>query len=154
MQEVGRVLKIDGKTITIQGSELSGCFGCMNQECRANGHQFTAENGLGLDLSIGDVVEVRVSAGATAANAAAVLVPPIFGFAIVYAAVAFLAPSSGDAARAAAGVCGLFAGFLGVYLKRRGKQGASWPEILRVVPPGPVADETPLPAEEALEDDK
>jgi len=154
MQEMGRILKIEGKTITIQGGELGGCFGCMNQECRTNGHQFTAENAAGIDLSVGDLVEVSVSAGATASNAAAVLLPPLVGFALAYAAVAFIVPSSGDAARAAAGVVGLLAGFLGVYALSLKNPAKSVPVVVRVVPPGPTPEAVPLPEEEALEDDK
>lgn len=154
MQEMGRVLKIEGTTITIQGSELEACFGCMNQECRTNGHRFAAENAAGIGLSVGDLVEVSVSAGATAANAAAVLLPPLAGFALAYAAVAVAAPSSGDAARAAAGVVGLLAGFLGVYALRRKNPAKSAPVVVRVVPPGPLPEETPPPEEEAIEDDK
>jgi len=154
MREIGRIQKIEGKTITIQGDELAGCFGCMNQECRSNGRMFTAENSRGLDVSVGDMVEVSVSAGATASNAVVVLLPPILGFIIAYALVAFGAPASGDAARAAAGVGGLIAGFLGVYWVRRASPAKSGPEVVRVVPDNPPADAVPPPDEEALEDDK
>jgi positive regulator of sigma E activity len=133
MEETGRVLKIQGKTITIQGGELGGCFGCMNEECRVNGKVFTAENPRGLPLEIGKTVEVSIGSGETAANAVFVLVPPVALFVGAFLLTAVLAPASSEAARAAAGVVGLFAGFFGVYVLRRFKPAKAVPVVLRVV---------------------
>ncbi len=142
MEEMGRITKIEGKTITIQGGELGGCFGCMNEECRVNGKVFTAENRRDLSLAIGDLVEISVGAGATASNAALVLLPPIISFAAVFAFVSAAFPNSGEAARAAAGVGGMILGFFGVYWFRKLYPAKSVPIVLRTVSESePVEDD-------------
>lgn len=133
MEETGRVLKIQGKTITIQGGELGGCFGCMNEECRVNGKVFTAENDRGLPLEIGKIVQVSIGSAETAANAVFVLVPPVALFIAAFALTAVIVPASSEAARAAAGVLGLFAGFFGVYLLRKFKPAKDTPVVLKVL---------------------
>lgn len=142
MEEMGRITKIEGKTITIQGGELGGCFGCMNEECKVNGKVFTAENRKDLSLSIGELVEISVGAGATAANAALVLLPPLISFAAGFAIVSAAFPESGEAARAAAGVVGMTLGFFGVYWFRKLYPAKSVPIVLRTVSESePVEDD-------------
>lgn len=133
MLEMGRILKIEGKTVTVQGGELGGCFGCMNEECKANGKQYTAENRKELALSIGDLVEVNVDAGATASNAALVLLPPLVMFAAAFILAGFLLPSASEALHASVGVVGMALGFLGVYWFRKISPAKSVPLITRTV---------------------
>lgn len=142
MQEIGRITKIEGKTITVQGGELGGCFGCMNEECRTNGKVFTAENRKDLSLAVGDLVEISVAAGATASNAALAFLPPVLGFAAAFAAVGALFPASAEASRAAAGVVGLLAGFLAVYFYRKARPATAVPIVSRTVSESePVEDD-------------
>lgn len=133
MDEIGRVTRIEGKTITVKGGELGGCFGCVNEECRTNGNLFTASNPLGLDLTVGCLVEARASTGKTAMQAAAVFLPPVIAFALAFAAVSIAFPESSEAARAAGGVVGLVLGFLAIYLRRKVAPAETLPEIVRIV---------------------
>ncbi|HCM28840.1 MAG TPA: hypothetical protein DIC34_20275 [Treponema sp.] len=133
MDEIGRVIKIEGKTITVKGGELGGCFGCVNEECRTNGNLFTASNQLDLPLAVGSLVEARASAGKTAGQAVVVFLPPVIAFAAAFAGVSIAFPESSEAARAAAGVVGLALGFLGIYLMRKVSPTGSMPEIVRIV---------------------
>lgn len=142
MQEIGRITKITGTTVTIQGGELGGCFGCMNEECKANGKVFTAENRRGLDLKLGELVEINVSAGATASNAFLVLLPPIVAFILFFALVAVLFPGASEAARASGGVLGLVLGFFGVYFFRKAKPAKDVPVVTRTI------NETEPPADD------
>ncbi len=142
MQEIGRITKIEGKTVTIQGGELGGCFGCMNEECKVNGKQFTAENRKALALAVGDLVEITVGAGDTASNAVMVLLPPVVCFAAAFAIVSAAFPQSGEAARAAAGVAGMALGFFSVYWFRKSYPAKSVPIGQRTISESePVEDD-------------
>jgi len=134
MQEMGRILKIEGKTVTIQGGELGGCFGCVNEECRANGNVFSAENHKDLALAVGDLVEISTGAGATASDAAFVFLPPLLAFAAAFILASALFPQSSEAARASIGVAGLALGFLGVYWYRKANPAKDGPIVTRTVP--------------------
>lgn len=133
MNEIARVLNIEGTSITVKGGELDGCVGCMNDACKTNGSLFIVQNKAALALQVGQLVEIATSAGATAGQAAFVFLPPFFGFAAGYAAVSFAVPAAGEAARAAAGVVGLALGFLAVYLVRKISPTKVIPEIVRTV---------------------
>jgi len=133
MQEIGRITKIAGRTVTIQGGEIGGCFGCMNEECKTNGKVFTAENRKDLELAIGELVEVTVAAADTASNAALAFLPPLACFIGAFALTAAALPASTEAARAAAGVVGLTVGFAGVYFFRRAKPAKAVPIVSRKV---------------------
>lgn len=134
MDEIARILKIEGSTITVKGGELDGCVGCMNDACKTDGSRFTAENRSGLALDIGQLVEITSSAGATAAQAVFVFLPPVIGFGLGFVGVALAAPAATEAMRAAAGVVGMALGFLGVYLVRMISPSKASPQIVRIVP--------------------
>jgi positive regulator of sigma E activity len=134
MDEIARILKIEGTTITVKGGELDGCVGCMNDACKTSGSRFTAENRSGLPLDIGQLVEITSSAGATVAQAFFVFLPPIIGFGLGFVGVALAAPAATEAVRAAVGVVGLALGFFGVYLVRKVSPSKTSPEIVRIVP--------------------
>lgn len=119
MEDRGRILTIDGKQVTISCGEIGGCYGCMNQECRVSGKILQAENKAGFPLEIGDLVEVGAPASQAVTQALGVFSPPGLLFAAFYAGTAAIFPSSGDSARAAAGVLGLALGFLGVYFFKK-----------------------------------
>lgn len=133
MDEIARILKIEGTTITVKGGELDGCVGCMNDACKTSGSRFTAENRSGLALDIGQLVEITSSAGATAGQALFVFLPPVVGFVLGYAAIALAMPAATEAVRAAMGVVGLALGFLGVYLVRMVSPSKTSPQIVRIV---------------------
>jgi positive regulator of sigma E activity len=134
MDEIARVLKIEGTTITVKGGELDGCIGCMNDACRTNGSLFTAENRSGLKLDVGELVQITSSTAATVGQAAFVFLPPFIAFAAAYAGVALLAPASSEAVRAAAGVGGLALGFLAIYWFRKISPSKASPKVVRIVP--------------------
>jgi positive regulator of sigma E activity len=134
MDEIARVLKIEGTTITVKGGELDGCVGCMNDACRTNGSSFTAENRSGLALGVGQLVQITSSTAATAGQAAFVFLPPFIAFAAAYAGVGFFFPGSSEALRAAAGVAGLALGFLAIYWFRKVSPSKASPSVVRVVP--------------------
>ncbi len=133
MKELGRILEISEKRITIRGGELGGCFGCMSQECKVNGKVFIAENSLELPLTVGQIVEIDNPGAAAAAQGFAVLAPPALAFAAGYLGTGLLRPESGDELRAAVGVLGLLLGFLGVYWFRKLFAPGAAPRVMRVL---------------------
>ncbi len=133
MVEICRIQKIEGKTITVKGGELGGCFGCMNEECRVNGKIMTANNALNFPLVEGGLVELRTEPSVIAGQALWVLLPPLVLFTLAFVGVALFRPASSDAARAAAGVVGMGLGFFGIYWLKKLFPVTSMPEIIRVV---------------------
>ncbi len=136
MREIARVEKIEGENITIRGGQFNACIGCVNQECQADCKRFIAINRLGLDLKLGQRVELEVPIAAAAAQAALVFLPPLFGFAAFYTAVSVFFPVSGEPARAMGGVFGMALGFLAVFFLRRIKLTKAAPTILSTLPSG------------------
>jgi sigma-E factor negative regulatory protein RseC len=140
MKETGRILKIQGKKITVKAGEIGACFGCMNQECKSNERVFTAENTLNLRLAEGDLIEIENPAAASLIQAAAVLAPPLVLAVAAYMAVGWIFPQSQDPARAAASVVGLFAGFLGMYWYRKLVPSPQTPKVVQKLEENPVVN--------------
>ncbi|MDR1030186.1 MAG: SoxR reducing system RseC family protein [Treponema sp.] len=105
----GRVHALSETAVTISQGTSSFCFGCMQHECKTKMRLFTAENPMQLPLVVGHEVEVKTSHAMLARQALAALFPPFLGFIGGFMFTRFLVPVSGDPARAAGGVLGLFA---------------------------------------------
>jgi positive regulator of sigma E activity len=80
----------------------------MQQECKNRTRLFTAKNPLQLPLVVGHEVEIKTPNAMLAGQALAALFPPFLGFIGGFMLTRFLVPASGDPARAAGGVLGLF----------------------------------------------
>ncbi len=148
MEDRGRILSIEGKTVTISCGEIGGCYGCMSQECRREGKILQAENRLAMDLNVGDLVEIGAPSSAAILQAFGVFSPPGILFAAFYFLTAALFPNSVDASRAAAGVLGLILGFLGVYFFKKIFPSKNGPAVLRI-----ITDTVPLDLEMPLSTD-
>ncbi|QQO11051.1 SoxR reducing system RseC family protein [Breznakiella homolactica] len=133
MTEIGRISRIEGSAVTIKGGEIGSCFGCMNQECKSNQRVFTAENSYNLPLAAGQVVETETPARSSIFQAAAAILPPALGFIAAFMLTGLLVPGSGDGARAAAGVLGMFLVSFIVYLIRKHLIPAAMPRITRIL---------------------
>ncbi|MDR3170002.1 MAG: hypothetical protein LBU17_00070 [Treponema sp.] len=98
-----------GKLHIIDREAATGCFGCINQECKA------------AHLS-GENEEKLVGQGAKPAllqEALIALLPPILGFIGGFIGMGIISPGSGDPSRAASGVVALFAAAFITYWVRR-----------------------------------
>jgi sigma-E factor negative regulatory protein RseC len=90
----------------------------MNRECKAKTLSYHAENIAGLALQPGQLVETEAAASALK-QGLAVLLPPSLGFIAGYVLTGIIFPTTGDPARAAAGVLLLFATAFAIYFIRR-----------------------------------
>ena len=133
MKELGRILEISGKKITIKGGEIGGCFGCMSQECKVNGKILSAENRQDLPLQIGQTVEIDNPTATTVGQGIAVLAPPLLAFVAGYVIVMLRFPQSGDEIRAAVGVAAMLLGFFAVYWIRKLIPDTGAPQVVRIV---------------------
>jgi hypothetical protein len=114
----------------------------MNEECKVNGKQFTAENRKALALAVGDLVEITVGAGAHRFQRGHGPASSVVCFAAAFAIVSAAFPQSGEAARAAAGVAGMALGFFSVYWFRKSYPAKSVPIVQRTISESePVEDD-------------
>ena len=133
MKEIGRIQKISGDTVIIQGGELSACAGCSNSECKGNGSIFTAKNSLKLPLQIGQMVEIENKASTSFIQAIEVFLPPVAFFIIGYILTGRIAPSSSDDVRVGIGVASLFLGFIIMYWVKKLLPAKGAPQITRII---------------------
>jgi sigma-E factor negative regulatory protein RseC len=80
----------------------------MQQECKTRARFLKAKNPCRLPLAIGQVVKIKTPKALLGGQAFTALFPPIVGFMGGFMLTGFLVPASGDPARAAGGVLGLF----------------------------------------------
>jgi sigma-E factor negative regulatory protein RseC len=130
MTETGRVLSVSGDLVTVQQDVSGACFGCMNQECRKNSGIITVENRTGLPLTVGQEVTTEFPFKSTLGQAAFLLLLPLLGFALAYAAGGLLFPALNEAARAACGVLALFAIAFTLYVYRRKRPAKALPQVI------------------------
>lgn len=127
-----RILAVSGDTVTLSQGETIGCFGCMRQECKTHRRHFTAENPLGLALSVGQIVEVETSKAALLSQALQALLPPSAGFLGGFLIVGILFPRTGEPVRAAGGVLALGAAACITYWIRKRFPLTAVPQVTRV----------------------
>ncbi|MDR1073688.1 MAG: SoxR reducing system RseC family protein [Treponema sp.] len=132
----GRVYNIEGETIFL-APEQTACFGCMTRECaRERGRKpclIVAENRTGRSLSSGQVVETETRS--LVPQTLLSLLPPFGGFVAGFALAGVFFPVSGDGARGAAGIAGLFLAGLAVYAARKRFPNKTRIRIVRVIQP-------------------
>ncbi|MDR0558238.1 MAG: SoxR reducing system RseC family protein [Treponema sp.] len=135
----GRIYSIKGTTVFL-AVERTACFGCTAQECARerrergqNPRLIAAENRTGQNLSPGRIVETETAKRSLVKQALLSLLPPFGGFVAGFALAGVLSPVSGDGARGAAGVAGLFLAGFAVYALRKRFPDKSRPHIVKVI---------------------
>lgn len=142
MKETGRISEINGREVTISGGEIASCFGCMNQECKSNKRIFTALNISGLDVHVGQLVEVENKPGNVFVQFLLAVTPPFLGFIAGYFLAGILFPAPGEGLRIAAGFLLLFLSAFLFYRVRKKSPLRGNPFITRILPePEPDAEE-------------
>jgi positive regulator of sigma E activity len=132
----GRIYNIEGKIVFLS-PEQTGCFGCMAHEyvrehCRKP-QLIAAENRTGRNLSPGQVVETETAKRSLVPQTLLSLLSPLVGFTAGFALAGVFFPLSGDGARGAAGVAGLFLAGFAVYVLRKQFPDKNYPHIIRVI---------------------
>ncbi|MHB9291024.1 hypothetical protein Holit_00094 [Hollandina sp. SP2] len=115
----GQVHALSETTITISLGTSSSCFGCMQQECKTRTRFLKAKNPFRFPLAIGQMVKIETPKAVLVGQGVTALLPPILGFMGGFMLTGFLVPASGDPARAAGGVLGLFILAYLIYLIRK-----------------------------------
>jgi sigma-E factor negative regulatory protein RseC len=136
MINTGRIVKIRGKEVDILPSlclESGACFGCMAEECKRRPHLITALNSPGLPLAIGQVVETEAADSPLGIQLAQALLPPPLGFIAGFFLTRLVFPSSGEAARAFAGMACMILACALFYLYRRFKPAKTQARITRLI---------------------
>lgn len=153
MTERGMVTELKDKLATIQLELQAACGACANDGCKKSKHALQAFNRDGLDISIGDQVEIEVEGKAQVVGALWVLGLPLATFVAGYFAARALFPeAAGEGPAALGGLLGLVLGGLVGMLVQRGNRLDSLPRVLRKVPArGPDEDEIEAAEAAALE---
>ncbi|AEJ20867.1 SoxR reducing system RseC family protein [Gracilinema caldarium] len=133
MKEIGRILKIEGDLVIIKGGELAACFGCMNEECKNNGKQFTAQNSLNLPIEEGQLVEIENKTSTAMLQGITVFLPPVLLFILGYVLTGRMVPTSSDDVRVGIGVAALFFGFFITYWVRKLLPTKGSPYITKII---------------------
>ncbi len=134
MTEQARIISMDDSLVTLACMDEGSCASCRGKGfCNVQGKQYTAVNKNGLELSLGDDVEIYLPPGKTIFSGFMVMMLPLITFTVGFLLTARILPDAGEAQHAAGGFLGLAAGFLGAYFYGRTQKKISQPEILRVI---------------------
>lgn len=150
MMQRGTVMKIDGKNLVISTIPLD--FQCTATAkgglctCGAGGKavEFRAYNGGGIDVKVGDFVEVNAATGLSVRGFLSLIVLPlVLALAFYQAAPLFLGTMS-SALQAAVGLAGLLAG-VGVRFLFPKATKAALPQLTHIVPLADLHCENMMP---------
>ncbi|MDR3276029.1 MAG: SoxR reducing system RseC family protein [Treponema sp.] len=131
MRETGFVQAIEGRTVTVALRAREGCYGCVNQDCKAAGRLISGENTGDLPLKPGQAVELEIPRRSIAGEALRTLAPPAAAFIAVWALTGL--PAWGDPLRSALSIAALFITALIIYRRPFGAPKGSLPRIIRLV---------------------
>lgn len=133
MTETATVNNIDGRTITVGCGGNESCKSCSSSLCNTPDQRvFEVTNTKGLDISVGDTVDVYLAPGKTVAAGFLVLIVPLILFIIGYSVGGRLLPAMSEGVHALFGLVGFAAGFGLSFLYSKKKRTSSLPEVLRV----------------------
>ena len=119
MTEKGKIREIKGNIVIVIPEMGAICFGCMNQECKAEGGYIAAENPKALPLMQGQTVEVRAPGVSVLGQGLAALLPPIIGFLVSFFLARQLFPNARDGVYGGIGIIFLFITAFLVYKFRK-----------------------------------
>ena len=140
MVETGIVNSIDGNIVKMGCGPTEGCTSCSSSFCSADKRVFEAVNPKGLEIRAGDLVDVYLAPGKTAAAGFLVLVVPLILFATGYLVSGSVRPDSSEGMRALFGLLGLSTGFLVSFAYSSKRREKNMPVIVsirkKIVEPG------------------
>jgi positive regulator of sigma E activity len=139
MTEIGTILRNDGPTVIVECRPGVSCASCKSPLCKPKNRVFQARNSGRLELAEGDLVEVFLAPAQALRSGFVVFILPLVLFGAAYAGTAALLPSTSDDIRVLAGLGGLAAGFIAVFLA--GKKLKDLPEVTRKLAPGEILSE-------------
>jgi len=134
MTEKGIVKEVQGRTVIIVPDIGDACFGCMNAECKSGGGLISAENSLAIQLTVGQMVEVRASESSIFVQALTAFLPPALGFVSGYIFMRLFFPAFGEGAAAFTGVLLLFSAAIIVCRIKKGKPQRQTFTVTRIIP--------------------
>jgi positive regulator of sigma E activity len=126
----GKIYSMEGSSVFIAG-ERTDCFGCV--KCHGKPKLIAVENRMGLDLSLGQIVETAITKKSLLKQIFSALLPPFLGFTAGFLLIRHIFPTPEDAAQAAAGAAGLFAAGFITYLVRKRLPVKDLPTVVRIL---------------------
>ncbi|MBT3276157.1 MAG: SoxR reducing system RseC family protein [Spirochaetales bacterium] len=133
MTEKAIINSIDGKIATMGCGPTEGCTSCSSSFCSTDKRVFEAVNSNGLEVKVGDMVNVYLAPGKTVAAGFLVLIVPLIFFAAGYILARKLISEPSEGLQALFGLAGLALGFgLSFYYSKK-KREASMPVITKVL---------------------
>lgn len=116
MKEKTTVVEIHDDEVVL-GCITTSCESCAgNSFCNIQGKTFTATNPKGLDLHVGDLVEVNLPPGKTVFSGFMILMVPLLLFLSGLLGIRAFLPEASEGLQALGGFIGLVAGFLIAYI--------------------------------------
>ena len=131
MEETGVISRIEDDVVTV-GCATESCQSCSSSFCSSERRIFEAANPEGLELRIGDVVDIYMSPGKTVAAGFMVLIVPLILFALAYFISGRLVENIGEGMQALSGLVGLASGFGISFLYGRRRRTGDLPRVLRI----------------------
>jgi sigma-E factor negative regulatory protein RseC len=105
----------------------------MQQECKRKTRFLKAKNPFQFPLTIGQAVKIETPKSILLGQAFVALLPPVLGFIGGGVLTGFLVPASGEPARAAGGVLGLFMLAYLTYLFRKKHPAETTLQVVEIV---------------------
>jgi Positive regulator of sigma(E), RseC/MucC. len=132
MQEVARIVAIDGDVVTVVPLDVEACIGCQNAACRENGSVFSAVNTRRLEIRIGSEVRIASPVRSQLRQGFSALGIPVLAAAAAYILVSVFVPASGEGLRVPVALATLVAGMILTYALHRSDE-SELPEIVEVL---------------------
>ncbi|TFG63775.1 MAG: hypothetical protein E4H36_04760 [Spirochaetales bacterium] len=129
MKEKGIVTEITDRRIKLAFVDQENCESCGSKLCTVKDKVFFAANTGGVDLHLGDTVEVNIQTGGALSASFMVLMVPLILFILFFAGSGLLFHVKSDGIKALFGLAGLAIGFLVSLLSGKRKM-TRLPEII------------------------
>lgn len=124
MQEMGRIIAINGSVADVVPVDIEMCIGCSNSECKNNGSVFQVDRGDHSDLGVGALVRVRARSVNQLGQGLFAIGLPIAGMAAGYAVVSARWPEAGEGLRVLGGLVLLACTTVAVIIRRMTRKPA------------------------------
>jgi len=118
MQEMGRIIAVNGSVADVVPVDIDMCIGCSNSDCKDNGSVFQVDRAGHFDLGVGALVRVRAGTVSQLAQGLFAIGLPIMGMIAGYAFLYVGWPETGEGVRVLAGLAFFAVATVAVIMRR------------------------------------